>query len=313
MFTINIDNKEKHPIIELKDATTKSLVEIFAFGAILNKFIFRIDDEEFNVIDGYENLDEAINPKEAWFKSCKLTPFVCRLNNGKYSFNEKDYTIEKFYLAKHAIHGIVYDALYNIVATETNDDFALVALQYEYLGEDTGYPFPFSIHVIWKLNKENTLTVTTSVTHQNQFAIPFCDGWHPYFKLDVSVDDCTIRLNSNQQVAFDDALIPTGEIISDERFIKTASLKNITLDNCFKLNNTVDANCIVKGNLLSLQISSNHNYPYLQIYTPPHRKSIAIENLSAAPDAFNNKMGLLYIESNKEYEFVATYQLKSIL
>ncbi len=309
MFSININTKEKHPIIELKDESTNTLVEVFSFGAMLNKFICNVDGDFFNVIDGYENLDEAINPKEAWFKSSKLSPFVCRLNEGKYKLNNVDYTIEKFYLGKHAIHGIVYDGLYNIVSSEANNDFALVELEYDYLGEDKGYPFPFSVSVIWKLERENNLSVSTTITHQNENIIPICDGWHPYFKMDVSVDECTFQINSNQQVEFDETLIPTGKIINDERFLQPTSLQNIELDNCFQLKNNAEPNCILKGKKLSLVISSNQNYPYLQIYTPPHRQSIAIENLSATPDAFNNKMGLISLQPKTTIEFTAKYKI----
>jgi galactose mutarotase-like enzyme len=42
-----------------------------------------------------------------------------------------------------------------------------------------------------------------------------------------------------------------------------------------------------------LTIEPDKEYPILQIYIPPHRNSIAIENLSGAPDNFNNKMGLV--------------------
>ncbi len=138
--------------MNLIDESSNTLVEVFSVGAMLNKFLCTIDGEEFNVVDGYENLNEAINPKEAWFKSCKLNPFVCRLNEGKYQFNKVDYIIEKFYLGKHAIHGIIYDAVYTINKTESNNDYSLVEFNYNYLGEDKGYPFPFSSTVVWKLD-----------------------------------------------------------------------------------------------------------------------------------------------------------------
>lgn len=312
VFAVNINKKEKFSIIELKDESTNTLVEIFSFGAMLNKFVCKVENDFFNAIDGYENLEDAINPKEAWFKSSKLSPFVCRLNEGKYSFDSFDYVIEKFYLGNHAIHGIVYDGVYNIVATKANNEFALVELQYSYLGEDKGYPFPFSVTVVWKLAKENDLSVSTTITHQNEKAIPICDGWHPYFKMDVPVDECTLQINSNEQVEFDETLIPTGKIIADERFLQTTTLQNIELDNCFQLKNNQEPNCILNGKKLALEISSNQNYPYLQIYTPPHRQSIAIENLSATPDAFNNNMGLIYLQPNTAVVFTANYKLIKI-
>jgi len=60
---------------------------------------------------------------------------------------------------------------------------------------------------------------------------------------------------------------------------------------------------------LQLNIIPASSYPYLQIYTPPHRDSIAIENLSSAPDAFNNRIGLIIAKPNEKYVFTTTYQL----
>ena len=71
--------------------------------------------------------------------------------------------------------------------------------------------------------------------------------------------------------------------------------------NVFQLTNT--------KNGVSLKIQPQSNYPFLQIYTPPHRKSIALENLSAAPDALNNKMGLTILGKNKSQKFITEYKV----
>jgi aldose 1-epimerase len=65
------------------------------------------------------------------------------------------------------------------------------------------------------------------------------------------------------------------------------------------------------ANKIQLEIIPARSYPYLQIYTPPHRKSIAIENLSSAPDAFNNGMGLVTLAPGESADFTTTYKLTS--
>jgi aldose 1-epimerase len=45
------------------------------------------------------------------------------------------------------------------------------------------------------------------------------------------------------------------------------------------------------------------------LYTPDHRKSIAIENLSAAPNCFNNKMGLHIMQPQAIWNLETSYQL----
>jgi aldose 1-epimerase len=46
-------------------------------------------------------------------------------------------------------------------------------------------------------------------------------------------------------------------------------------------------------------------YPFIQLYIPDNRKTIAIENLSSAPDAFNNGIGLIHLEP-KELKYFQT-------
>ena len=59
----------------------------------------------------------------------------------------------------------------------------------------------------------------------------------------------------------------------------------------------------------SITVKPTHNYPYLQLYTPDDRKSIAIENLSGAPNAFNNKIGLHIVKPQDKIVFETGYQI----
>jgi aldose 1-epimerase len=63
----------------------------------------------------------------------------------------------------------------------------------------------------------------------------------------------------------------------------------------------------VKG--ITIAISPEESYPILQIYTPPHRTSIAIENLSAPPDSFNNGIMLKRLAAGKSTEYVTTIKV----
>ena len=97
-----------------------------------------------------------------------------------------------------------------------------------------------------------------------------------------------------------------------QQFENGKYLKDIFLDNGYLLDPN-HSRCVLENNNYKVLITPDHNYTYLQIYTPPHRKSIAIENLTGAPDSFNNKMGLLMLEPNKPYYFKTSYQLQTIL
>lgn len=310
-FSIHIDHSQAAPIITLKDASSKTEAQIYAFGALLNEFSIMDGLSKTNVVAGFESVEDAMNNITNGFKSAKLSPFVCRMREGKYVWDEDHFQVKKFFLANHAIHGILYDAVYEIQHSEANMDQAKVELWYQYPGNIPGYPFPFLIQVDWTLTKGNQLSVATSVTNASPSNIPLSDGWHPYFNLGTSVDDCTLRFSSKKQLEFDEDLLPTGKLIDDNRFADGAALQDIFLDNCFELDKSLNQPfCKLSNQHLELTIEPESSYPYLQIYTPPTRDMIAIENLSSAPDAFNNQMGLQTLEPHSTKVFRTTYMIQ---
>jgi aldose 1-epimerase len=58
---------------------------------------------------------------------------------------------------------------------------------------------------------------------------------------------------------------------------------------------------------VQVEIYPETSYPYLQIFIPNHRKSIAIENLSAAPDAFNNGIGLKVLAPGESASYTTKF------
>lgn len=308
-FTVAINPAKKCSSIILKDTVQQTAAEIYTFGGLLNAFTVQLNGQAFNCIDGFSSIEAAIQNITNGFKSAKLSPFACRLHKGKFKWNDDNYTIEKFYLGEHAIHGILYDAPFEILTTHADDHHAAVGLRYKYEGTDKGYPFPFELLINWKLEVNHTLSVITTVLHHNKQSIPFADGWHPYFTLGNKVDDCSLQFDSDTQIEFDATLIPTDQELKDERFLQAALLKDISLDNCFVLKKPGQSTCVLKNKQLQLTIHPEKSYPYLQIYTPPHRNSIAIENLSSIPDAFNNKKGLISLPPNQSKLFTTGYQL----
>ena len=300
--------------IILKDVAANTSVEIIpACGAILHAFTILHNGALLNVIDSYENTADFKNNVTAkGFKSCKLSPFACRIANAAYIFGTKKYTTEKFLLNGSALHGLLYDAPFTVTAIFADHKSASVTLQYKYAATDKGYPFKYTCAITYVLKKENALTITTTITNDDEGLIPVQDGWHPYFGFGGSIDKLQLEFQSKELVVFDDALIPTGAL---EPYQEFGSLKKIgvtSFDNCFTLNfSECQPMCVIRDNeqKVQVEIHPEKSYPYLQIYTPPHRNSIAIENLSAAPDAFNNGMGLVVLAPGEPASFITTYKI----
>ena len=310
-FTVVTNHESGYEVVELQDQASGARVQLYSFGALLNAFTIPTKSGSFNGIDGFSSIEDAVTNATAGFKSSKLSPFVCRLQHGKYRFNQKEYTIKGFYLGEHAIHGLLFNAPFTITHTKSTASEASVIFSHHYKGTDPGYPFSFTLHVKWKLSSGNRLQVFTTATNTHSSAIPFSDGWHPYFRVGDTIDTATLSFTTNKQLEFSEDLLPTGNIIEDNRFMVGQKMEGIFLDNCFLLDERSETqhHCTLKNETVTLTISPDKHYPYLQIYTPPHRKSIAVENLTSAPDSFNNGIGLLIIEPNHTMEFSTSYTL----
>lgn len=305
-----------HESYTLKDNTNGTTAEILTFGALLNRFtITAKNGETINVIDGYKDQTDARENITNGFHSAKLSPFVCRLHEGAYQFEGKDHKIDKFYMGESAIHGLIYDAPFKVSATHVDEQKATLSLVYEYRDSSQGFPFPFDIEVIYKLSANNDLQVTTHVTNAGTGNMPVNDGWHPYFKLGDTINTAAVRFDSKELVEFDASLLPNGKTSLYNSFNLFKVFGETELDNCFTLNQASYEGDLpafeIKDESLgvALSIFPDRSYPYLQIYTPPSRKSIAVENLSSIPDSFNNKTGLITLGAGQGYTFSTTYKL----
>jgi aldose 1-epimerase len=290
----------------------RSQVEIWPLqGAIINKWQVQHRGQTLSLIEGYNDANDfARHAESKGFRSCKLSPYVCRIANSTYHFENREYKIGKFVLNGCSLHGLLYDVPYEVVKYEAGEEYSFARLKYQYEGRDNGYPFPYEVLVTYSLSDEAKITLTTQITNKHSQPIPMADGWHPYFCFETTVDNLELRLASDTRVVFDDRLIPTGALAEDRRFVEGLSLKDLSLDDCFVLNNPGGqpvCELIWPERNARIALFNESNYPFLQVYTPPHRKSIAIENLSAAPDAFNNQTGLHILEAGASVSFSASY------
>lgn len=305
-FSVAINKDEIFPVVILKDALQKTEAHVYTFGALLNNFII---EGSQNIIDAFSSADDAKQNITNGFKSAKLSPFVCRIKNGEYSFQNKKYKTGKFFLGEEAIHGLLYDASFTISGFNANDSSAFVRLEYFYSKKDEGFPFDFLCEVTYQLAEKNKLIITTTITNKSKEQMPVCDGWHPYFKFDQLINNLSFKINADKILEFNERLVPTGKIFSFNNFQASQKLNNTFFDNCFELKNTNEAACTIEDekNKLRLTIFPSENYTYLQVYTPTLRNSIAIENLSSAPDAFNNKIGLLVLNAEESKTFTTIF------
>ncbi len=313
MFSIERRKEKGFDKIILKDNDSGTSAEILpACSAMLHAFKVNKKGSEINVIDSYSSYDDfEKNVAPAGFKGCKLSPFACRIKDAKYTFAGETYQLEKHLERSDALHGELFDRAFELVGENADSRGASVTLIYHYAKEDPGYPFIYDCVVTFTLESENRLKVTTECLNLDEGLIPMQDGWHPYFSLGGKVDDLHLEFQSMEMVEFRN-LIPTGKMLEYAEFNSLKKLGNTVFDNCFTINlETCQPMCVLRNvtENIQIEIHPTESYPYLQFYTPEHRNSIAIENLSGAPDAFNNGMGLQILESGQSSLYEVVYKI----
>lgn len=312
-FSITRERDEDLDLLQMTDFTTGIQVRILpGTGALLNEFSIPLGNRRIQVINSYKNLDD-LKKNSSFFKSAKLSPFVCRISEGKYKFEDISYEFLNKFNDGSAIHGILADKPFTVLEKSIREDEAYILLEYHYKKEDPAYPFDYLINVKYTLKRGGRLVLDTTVKNLSPGRIPIADGWHPYFSLEGEVDDWLLSFHSKKKLVFNEKLIPEGNMVETSAFYSPRVIGDEFFDNCFLLEQDAAlaaATLENTANHLRLSFFPDNNYPFLQIYTPPDRRSIAIENLSSAPDAFNNGLGLIILEPGDSQSFSVLYQLE---
>ncbi|HMH20196.1 MAG TPA: aldose 1-epimerase [Puia sp.] len=321
-FSISHLQEKGLSLVSLKEESTGTEAILMpAHGAAVFAFLVRTEKGSFNVIDTYKDLSELKTEMGRSFKGSKLSPFPCRIAGAKYSFENKEHIFNGLFPDGTAIHGLLFDKEFIIEEALAGEASACLTMEYLYDRLDPAYPHQYSCRVKYTLRPGNILEVDTTVTNTGEGTMPIADGWHPYFQLGGRVDDWWLQFGAAAIVEFDAQLIPTGRLLKYDSFNKGRLIGTEEMDNCFLLeppvlptsgtaNKTVPAcELFNRENGLRVSFFPGAGYPYLQLYTPPGRQSIAVENLSSAPDSFNNKMGLLLLGAGDSQTFTVNYKV----
>ncbi len=296
---VSFGKYEKHIFQHASGKTLFSLVP--GCGALVTEL----------VLQGKQILDGCQTPIEAdlnnWGKSGMLFPFPNRLRDGVYEWGGQTYEFPiNDPATSTALHGLGMDKHIELIGYEVGENDATAVCQYQSTGEFEYYPFPFTFTAIFKIEFPAQLTITLAFRNDGDRALPAGLGWHPYFHLGHSnIKDLHFQMPACQLVGIDSAMIPTGKRYEYDEFSSPALIGATVLDNCFALENIgegIAETFIRKGDdqLRFWQETGPGKYNFLQVFTPPHRNSIAIEPMTCNVDAFNNHNGLAILEPGEE-------------
>lgn len=250
------------------------------------------------MLDGYQTPDELAAYK--WSKSAVLFPFPNRLKDGKFEFEGRSFSwpINNADTG-NAIHGYLRERKFQVKKTTVSTDGASVVCRFSERGKFEPFPFPFRFEIKFSIKKNGRFEVAFSCKNTGPTAMPCGFGWHPYFKIgDSPADENILQLPDCQRVEIDSRMIPTGERTPFRLFKTKKSLAGKSLDTGFFYQKKGGWKIRLNAPAGQLLMKADGlKWPFFQVFTPPHRQSVALEPMSCNIDAFNNGDGLVRLES----------------
>lgn len=261
---------------------------ITELGAALRAY----GDEIGKIVDGTE-ADEPISQGRGQV----LMPWPNRIKDGKYTAGDREHqlTITEVPL-NNSSHGLLRWVNFHCQARSAST----VTLTYSCHAQP-GFPFSFDATIQYELGDDG-LRATFSGCNTSPHAMPFGMGAHPYFTTGVSVDESMIRIPASSYMATDGQEIPTDECEVDAGtdYRRAKGLEGVHINRCFtKLER--DANGIASVDYVQaeanqgVQVWMDASFDYVMIFTGD-RNGVAIEPMTCAQNAYNNKIGLITLQ-----------------
>jgi aldose 1-epimerase len=252
------------------------------------------------VVDGYAEDERAPGGRGQL-----LMPWPNRIGDGSYSFDGQDLQLGLTEPGRHnAMHGLVRWAAWTTeehTATSVSLGCRLMA--------QTGYPWTLDLHVLYDLSADG-LTVTQTATNLSTQRAPYASGAHPYLTTgEGPVDRWELTVPAARRLLADDRKLPVGEEQVDGTpydFRVARPLRDTALDDGFSDlvrdeagTATAEVHDPATGRGVALWVDRHH--PWLMVYSADDqpggaaRRSLAVEPMTAPPDAFRTGRDLLVL------------------
>jgi len=302
MYSVKTQEVAGFPVYVLTDETTNSFAYIVPdCGNNCFCFTTTLHGQDIEIIESPPDL-ETISENLTRYGNPILFPFPNRIRQGKFTFEDKEYSLE---LQNHNdgsgnwIHGFVCKRPWNVDEYGESDELGAYlrcsfnSTEFPEIGEQS--PFPFLIVVTYSL-KDGILTFDTEMENIGNTDMPMGFGIHPYFRAPLGADsnaaDCTIRVPANKYWELAEKL-PTGKILPVEGKYDLRlprKLEGLKFDDVF-------TDVILEGDVtrtilddtkaqMRVIIEADAIFRELVIYTPP-RPSICFEPYTCATNAVN--------------------------
>ena len=308
-------------------------IEILSgFGCGLNAWRVPVENTQDNrnttfldVLFGYRDEQTLRQTSADTNAGCRLSPFPGRVGFAQFNWKGANYKlVNNVSWAPHALHGFLQNLEWGFDSYESDSDGCTAVFTCDWPGAFPGFPFPYRATTTVHFTGES-VTINSSVLNTGKTELPYSEGWHPYFTLGQKIDGLSLTLPRTSLAVLDKDDLPTGNFKEDTRFVNGRNINDEFINDCFCLEKEFtqlpasdsdfinNAHVQLESDRFSLdfwQKAGHDGYNAIQIYTPPSRDSIAIEPMTAEPDALNHHRGLIIIPPSEERTFTFGFHFR---
>lgn len=233
-----------------------------------------------------------------------LVPWPNRVRDGRWTLDGVAQQLDLTEPARgNAIHGLLRYADYEVRSLT-----ATAATLGAFVAPQHGWPVALDTSVRYEVRPDG-FTVTHGVANLGDRRIPYAVGAHPFVRIgDVPVDDLVLTVAAATRFDVDDRLLPVAELpVDGTPFDLRAGrpVRDVDLDTAFAgVTHRDGASAWLEApDGSTLEVVQDVDWGYVQVYTPrdfPRAAgpglAIAIEPMTAPPDALNSGQGLQWLE-----------------
>ena len=241
-----------------------------------------------------------------------LAPWPNRVRDGRWQLDGETQQLDLTEPALgNASHGLLRNTAYRVIE-QTQDAVTLGA----FIPPQHGWPFALDTWVRYQLEPDG-LTVTHGARNTADRPALWAVGAHPYFRIgETPVEQLTLRLDRPEYLELDDRLIPlrtravegTGFDLRTPRLLADVDV-NVAYGDSEAFIGRSEAAWLESSDGSSLALWLDEEFSWIQVYTPRNFPreggaglAVAIEPMSAAPDALNSRRGLSSIPAGGEWQ-----------
>lgn len=253
------------------------------------------------VLDGY-GTDEMADGG----RGQHLLPWPNRIAGGRYTFAGTEHRLAPTEPSRgNAIHGLVRWSNWTVTAQEPERLVTELVLH-----PRPGYPFTLGLAIEYRLGPGG-LSVATTATNLGDGPCPYGAGSHPYLTVGTDpVDGALLDLPAEVRLEADERGIPTGGVPVEGTaydFRVARPIGDLALDTAYTGLTGNEAVLAGVDGLRRVSLWWDASYRWVMVFTGDtlgparRRRSVAVEPMTCAPNAFVSGDGLRILEPEESW------------